>query len=67
MDLSALLKAAEAAGIAVPEEAWEAEALTDYATVTRYPGAGEPVTQQDYGHAVEVAESVVRWAEGLIG
>lgn len=41
--------------------------LTDYAVSSRYPGVEEPVTEQEYHEAVRLAESVVKWAEDLIG
>lgn len=33
----------------------ESRLLTDYATVTRYPGDYEPVSHEEAGHAVELA------------
>ena len=36
----------------------EQEQLTEYATVTRYPGEWEPVTREDAERAVEVARKV---------
>ena len=36
----------------------EQERLTDYATVTRYPGDWEPITREDAERAVEVARKV---------
>lgn len=36
----------------------EQEQLTDYATVTRYPGDWEPITREDTERAVEVARKV---------
>ena len=40
--------------------------LTPYATVARYPGEAEPVTEDEYPEAVALAERVVRWAEQII-
>ena len=37
--------------------------LTDYATVTRYPGTVEAVSEVEYADAIRMAEAVVRWAE----
>jgi len=37
------------------------EALTKYAVVARYPGATEPVVEDDYHQAVAVAAAVVEW------
>ena len=44
----------------------EAERLTMYAVITRYPGAVRPVTEKEYMDAVEITESVVRWAEKIL-
>ena len=52
--------------LSLPEEAKEAASLTDYAVLTRYPGALEPVTKEEYLEAVRVAKTVVQWAEKLL-
>ena len=62
-DLVRLLGLLAGGGCTVPEGVWRAKELTRYAIVTRYPGAGDPVSEQEYTDAVEVAEGVVRWAE----
>lgn len=36
----------------------ESRLLTDYATVTRYPGDYEPVSHEEAGHAVELADRI---------
>lgn len=59
-DLLALLEAAE-----VPDDLWEADTLTDYATVTRYPSR-VLVSEDRYRRAVILAERVLHWAEGII-
>jgi HEPN domain-containing protein len=41
--------------------------LSEYASNTRYPGFEELVTEEEYHEAVRLAESVVKWAEDLIG
>ena len=48
------------------EEVQEAASLTDYAVMSRYPGDLEPVTEEEYEEAVQLAEAVVLWAESLI-
>ncbi|RLC17538.1 MAG: DNA-binding protein [Deltaproteobacteria bacterium] len=53
--------------LAVPEEIQNAVILTDYAVITRYPGASEPVDEEEYKEAVHLAEAVVSWAESIIG
>ena len=62
-DLKRLLSMLDRAGEAVPVTVRRAVDLTDFATTTRYPGMGKPVTEQQYLEALEIAETVVRWAE----
>lgn len=52
--------------VAIPEHLRDATALTSYATTFRYPGETEPVSKNDYLCAVELAATVVRWAEETI-
>jgi HEPN domain-containing protein len=66
-DLARLLTLLEEAGEEIPESLRQAEDLTRYAIVTRYPGLAEPVTEAHYQEAVASAEAVVRWAEEKIG
>jgi len=40
----------------MPEFAWE----------SRYPGFGEPVTEEEHRVAVQQAETVVSWAERIV-
>lgn len=44
--------------ISSPLTVLEQERLTDYATVTRYPGDWEPITREDAGAAVALARKV---------
>ena len=53
-------------GLNLPEEARGAASLTDYAVLTRYPGALEPVTEEEYIEAIRIAEAVVHWAEKTV-
>lgn len=66
-DLTRLLTLLEEAGEEIPESVRQAEDLTRYAVVTRYPGLTEPVTQAHYQEAVAGAEAVIRWVEEKIG
>jgi HEPN domain-containing protein len=50
----------------VPQSLKDAERLTPYASFSRYPYRGEPVTEQEYQEALAVTEAVVRWAEERI-
>jgi len=49
----------------IPDDLWEADSLSEYATVARYPGR-QPASEQDRQKAIILAEQVVRWAEGII-
>ena len=62
-DVGRLLSLLEEAGDTIPEEIRQAEILTDYAWVSRYPSAVPPVSVQAYADAIRMAETVVRWAE----
>ncbi len=55
-------QAAEEAGEVIPATIREAEGLTRYAVVTRYPGLAEPVTEAQYEEAMATTEAVIRWA-----
>ncbi len=66
-DLATLVSLVERAGYAVPPSVQEAALLSDYAVEARYPGPAEPVTLEEYKEAIAIAESVVRWAEEVIG
>lgn len=61
-----LLTLVEQSGIEVPEEIRQADQLTKYAILTRYPGFSGGVTEEDYNHAIELADRVFQWAESLI-
>ncbi len=65
-DLVRLLTLLEEAGETIPESVRQAEDLTRYAVVTRYPGLTEPVTEAHYQEAVASAEAVVQWVEKKI-
>ena len=62
-DLARLLGLVESARVTVPNIVWRAEVLSPYATSARYPGAVEPVTAEEYGAAIAIAQAVVDWAE----
>jgi HEPN domain-containing protein len=62
-DSAHLLTQRDQAGVQIPAEVRDAEQLTRFAVVTRYPGLAEPVTEDLYMEAVSSAEAVVRWAE----
>ena len=64
--MARLLTLLEESGEEIPEEVRQAENLTRYAVVTRYPGLVEPVTETHYQEAVANAEAVISWAEKVI-
>jgi HEPN domain-containing protein len=66
-DLARLLTILEEAGEPVPETIRNAEELTRYAVMTRYPGLAEPVTEAQYEEAMATAEAVVQWAANCLG
>jgi HEPN domain-containing protein len=51
----------EALGIDIPEAVDQATLLTRYAVETRYPGAYEPVTEEEYREAIRCAETILSW------
>lgn len=65
-DLARLLTLLEESGAEVPEKVRQAESLTQYAVVTRYPGLTEPVSEAHYREAVANAEAVLGWAKTVI-
>ena len=65
-DLEELITTLERSGVSIPSLVKEAEILTQYALETRYPGEGEPVDEEEYRRALELAEAVVHWAEEVL-
>lgn len=49
-----------------PPELQESAILTDYAVISRYPGDLEAIDEEEYQRAVNLAKSVVEWAESYI-
>jgi HEPN domain-containing protein len=66
-DLARLLTVLEEAGETIPDPIRDAEGLTRYAVVTRYPGLAEPVAETQYEEAISAAEAVVRWVAHRLG
>jgi HEPN domain-containing protein len=52
--------------VQVHPEVEEATILTNYAVLTRYPGAFDRVHEDRYRQLVAHAQRVVAWAEGII-
>ncbi len=65
-DLNRLLALLEARGLAIPDAVRRATRLTRYATITRYPGVPESVSEAQYQEAVASADAVVHWAQGRL-
>ena len=65
-DLAELLTLLEKSGQKIPASVRQAEELSRYAVLTRYPGMGPQIKQNEYKEAVKIAGEVVRWAERLI-
>lgn len=65
-DLARLMTILEAGGERIPDRVRRATRLTRFATHTRYPSLEEPVSLQEYGETIAIAEDVIRWAEERI-
>lgn len=62
-DLKVLLTMLADVGEEIPEPVRRAEELSRYAGKTRYPGHGEPVTDEERREALNIAGAVVEWTE----
>jgi len=62
-DIARLLTLLEDAGLEIPDSLREAERLTIYAVITRYPGVAPPVKLDDYQQAIAVAQQVLCWID----
>jgi HEPN domain-containing protein len=51
----------------LPTQIIQADLLTRYATKMRYPGDYDPITEDDFKEALELAEFVFNWVMGKIG
>jgi HEPN domain-containing protein len=63
--ISLLLELIADTGINIPDEIKEAVILTEYAVSARYPGDYEPVNENEYNEAVQLAEKVICWIKQL--
>lgn len=64
-NIRVLLTLLDPSGQQIPQDFMKAIGLTTYATVSRYPGEVEPVTEEEYREAVVLAEEIVRWVEEI--
>jgi HEPN domain-containing protein len=62
-DLGLLISGLRGKGMKVASKIDDSVDLTTYATESRYPGLGEPVTIEEYHEALRLAEVVVAWAQ----
>ena len=53
------------AGVDIPDSVRRAIDLSDYASITRYPGDYEPVSEAEVSHAIATAQEIIDWAEGV--
>ena len=65
-DIEELLTTLEESGVPCPVASPEANRLTRYAVLTRYPSLPEPVTIAEYLSSLQLAENIVQWAEDQI-
>ena len=61
-----LLKLIEETGVEIPDDINRSKILTDYAVDTRYPGMYEPVSDEEYKEALNLAVGVFEWAGKII-
>ncbi len=66
-DIATLLTILEQKGITIPESIREAERLTRFAVLARYPSIAPPVTDEEYTEALRIAETVILWVEEQFG
>jgi HEPN domain-containing protein len=62
-DLDELLTRLEKNGIKIPKYVRQADELSVFAVVTRYPGLSGPVTKRQHRRALRIAAAVLRWSE----
>ncbi|MDO9509228.1 MAG: HEPN domain-containing protein [Thermovirgaceae bacterium] len=65
-DIGELLTGLQDRGIDIPSSVDESVILASFAWEARYPGPGEPVSEEEYLMALEYAAGVVGWAENEI-
>jgi HEPN domain-containing protein len=62
-DLSQLLTLVERSGLPIPGNVRQAERLTRYAVIARYPGLEPGVNRSEYEEALMQSTAVLRWVE----
>jgi HEPN domain-containing protein len=66
-DLLQLMAVLEKSGTTIPQDIKVTGKLSLYAAMIRYPGLGDPISEDEYQEALVLAERVVTWAETNIG
>ena len=62
-DLAVLVTLLSEDGVETPSAVQRCARLTVYAVEARYPTLKQPVTDREYREALEIAQTVVRWAK----
>jgi HEPN domain-containing protein len=65
-DIGELVSTLEQSGVECTDISPEANRLTRYAVLTRYPGLSEPITNEEYQAAARLAEEIFVWADSQI-
>ncbi|MFB3905280.1 MAG: HEPN domain-containing protein [Acidobacteriota bacterium] len=65
-DLEELFAGLESAGCTIPVPVRESITLTRFAVEARYPSPAEPLTPDELQEAIQLAETVLNWANQLI-
>ncbi len=65
-DLGELLRLIKHSGITTPIALDEVATLNPFAVQARYPGWGEPATDDDLQQALSMARTVIDWAASII-
>ncbi len=63
-DLAQLLNGLQLQGLTIPAEVQQAQKLTVFATLARYPGLIAPASEANYNEAIKVAEDGLGIANG---
>jgi HEPN domain-containing protein len=64
--ISDLIARLEENSIYIPENIKLAKILTEYAVETRYPNFEEPLTENDFKEALDIAQNVYNWIESQL-
>jgi HEPN domain-containing protein len=62
-DLDKLLSQLRQGGVKIPKYVVQADELSAYAVLTRYPALLGPVSKRQHRRAIRIAKAVVHWAE----